>query len=280
MALIDEQIEQRELGQFPLSIGTSLALEGAFGIYPERETNVEHIQSYDTFWVNIDTIYRNLYNSLNRDLHDRVHDRNLLEPVLGELRTLLGVIETRVEHMSVHLYYNSAESLKSYFPNASFRHPTTQRQRIYASIRDSVMRWILRNSAELHIERFDIRIKGHGKALMLTHQPVELLSDHYFDHLDLLESHTGEIKPKTRWGSKLYSRDETLPFNPFTLQLFGDREDFSPKPIKYRRPVMEIARRERWNPTTRVRRMRSAVRAIRDEDIRTTLMSLFDYRSI
>lgn len=66
-------IDARTVSAFPLSVGTSLALESVFNgvqepIDPNRviPQKVE-INNYDAFWINVGTLFRNLYNALNKD---------------------------------------------------------------------------------------------------------------------------------------------------------------------------------------------------------------------
>ena len=63
ICMITDLMSSRTIGQFPLSIATSLAMEAAFGIYPDRPETKEPILKYDTLWVNVRTIFRNIMPS-------------------------------------------------------------------------------------------------------------------------------------------------------------------------------------------------------------------------
>ena len=277
---LQQQVEQREQGQFPFSIPTSLAFEGAFGIYPEKETHVEHIRDYDTIWINVSTLFRNFFNALPREIQDSVTPDVVVESFNSEIDAIEGFLDTRIDRFSIYYYYPTHESIRSYFPNASYRHATTPRQKQYQSIEEQTIRYLLRNVDRSRIQNFDVRIRGSGNALILTHNTVDLLSRRYFGEMTLLESHTGRIRPWHEWGGKLHIRDETLPFNQYTLQLFGDNHNFSPKPMKYRRAFLDMAKKERWSPKTKERRFRYAINSLKDEDTQTELKRLFEYRSI
>ena len=72
ICMITDLMSSRTIGQFPLSIATSLAMEAAFGIYPDRPETKEPILKYDTLWVNVRTIFRNIMGSLEKEFADRV----------------------------------------------------------------------------------------------------------------------------------------------------------------------------------------------------------------
>jgi hypothetical protein len=62
-----EILAGREMGQLPVSIGTSLALESVTGILPEHETDDPDIHKFDSLWVNVRTLFRNIVASIPSD---------------------------------------------------------------------------------------------------------------------------------------------------------------------------------------------------------------------
>lgn len=286
----EKQIEDREVYQFPISAPTSLALEGSLGIHPDLELDHEPIQHYSEIWFNLSTLFRNFYNSLPNEIRDRVVETDLLEPFVSEIHTIDGILEQRVSKIKKFYYINSARSLKDFYPNASFRVASTKLQRAYKAIHDGVLERMPMHLTDHDIKRFDVRINPRettSQSLMVTHYLEELLSAHYFNELHMLESHTGRIRPSYEWGARLYrpstdkyELDSTFPFTPFTVQVMGTGQTFSPQPIKYRRFVLEMARHEHWSAVTRERRIRSAIRACPKDEIREHLLKFFDYKKI
>lgn len=279
----EQALADRELGQFPVSIGTSLALEGAFGIYPEQEQQHLPVANVSAFWINVTTVFRNLFHTLSAKNQDQVSVDQLAGALASEIPAIESAIRLYMgEQATIHWYRNTRRSIEKYFPNATVREATTHRQKIFKSMRIQALDRVTQYLDGTTIHDYDTRLQGGNsqRAVILTHVPLDLLSHVHFRDLQLLESHTGRLRPMGEWGGKFHTKDDTLPFTPFMLQLLGDHVDFSPKPIRIRRYVLDIAKRQRWSPTTKERRIRSGVRAIQDDAVRDQLMSLFDYRTL
>lgn len=279
MSSAEQALAEREVGQFPISIATSLALEGALGIHPDQEkpNGPPPIYSYNRLWVNVSTMIRNIYSSLPKEAQLATGENELAMAVYSDMQGISGVLQDQVgDQMKPIFYQNTLASLEKKFPKAHIRHPTTEKQKQYVTIRDAVIKTLPSLLSTEDYRTFDVEINGEGKALMLTHIPVDLLSYYRFDDLVLLESHTGHIKRKSDWGSKLYPRDATLPFNKFMLQLFGDDGLFAPHANKYRREILDIAKRERWSPSTSRRKIGFSIGAIKDYETRLYLQDIFE----
>ena len=99
-----------------------------------------------------------------------------------------------------------------------------------------------------------IKPNGRSNALIITHIPYDLLSYVNFNRLDLLESHTGKLKPKHLWNTKYYPvGDRSMDILPFTrklLMVFGDKVLIHPSEYKLRSLVLDIAENRKWNPAT------------------------------
>jgi hypothetical protein len=72
--------------------------------------------------------------------------------------------------------------------------------------------------------------------------------------LDLLESHTGKLKPRYEWGSKFYplgDRDMShLPFIEKLLLIFGDKVLIQPALTKIRQQVYDVSIKRGWTSMT------------------------------
>ena len=54
-------------GTHPLSIATSLAFEGLSGNHPDNPTEEDLTGQYRQLWINVKTLYRNIYNASEID---------------------------------------------------------------------------------------------------------------------------------------------------------------------------------------------------------------------
>jgi hypothetical protein len=278
----EDALAERELGQFPVSIGTSLALEGAGGIYPdETPVTPPPLVNYNQLWVNVATLFRNLFNSLSAADQERVTVEDLTIALASEFSPIdAAVAELVGRKVQVVFYRNALSRMARWFPKANHKIPTTPKQRIYAGLMEQTLEALPTYLEEVDYRGFDGPLDGSGRTLILTHSAVDLLSSARFDSLTLLESHTGKLKERSQWGTKLGVKDATMPFNAFTLQVFGDgATHFSPMSIKHRRAIQEIAKRDRWTAVTTMAKIRVGVHAIKDPDVRETLTTLLDSTS-
>jgi len=78
----------RELGQIPVSIGTSLALEGAFGILEDNHNPKPIIHNVDVLYVNIRTLIRNMVGAIDAEQLSAVFPEDLAFSLVNELTTI------------------------------------------------------------------------------------------------------------------------------------------------------------------------------------------------
>lgn len=282
MVNIDEVLAGREFGKFPISIGTSLALEGALGMYPDTPVvTPPPLLKYSHLWVNVATLFRNLFNTLPNEVKDAVTANELIEPLVAELSAIQGVVQEYVGQQVESVFYASdLGDLSRYFPKAVIKVPTTPKQHIYAGLLHHALTAVGEYLHDVDYRIFTGPIKGEGRVLLLSHHPIDLLSQYNYDELVLLESHTGAMKPRARWGGKLGAKDDSLPFNHFTLQVFGDGGvHFLAQPIRHRREVIELAKQDRWSPITTPDRIRMGLATIKDTAVRRDLLDLLENRS-
>ncbi len=276
-------IDAREKGQVPISIATSLAIEGALGIYPDRPESPPPIQNAQAIWFNIRTLYRNLVNSLSAEVRDSANARDLL-PHLREEMTIIenALIATNNGMTRTTFYLCDHSDFYTRFPRAKFKSPVTDRQIVAMGVETDTLSQFLKDRPPHDFRLFKTEITA-GSArekdfttFVVSHQPVDLLSRYAFKSFILLESHTGKLKSAGQWGTKLNSGKDfpELPFNKFTLQVFGDGVHFSPLPGPVRHAVLARAKDDHWTPITTRDKMLASVQKIEDKDIRTLLMTL------
>lgn len=251
--------DQRALGQFPLSIATSLAIESSVGVHPDLPTpSSMPIRQYDTLLINIRTLYRNIVGAIPKETITQITPTELAVICSEEMEAIPDVLrEYAGRPVNVRYYFSNLRSLEKKYPHAVLRTDNTTKQKLYTEALGDMMRLLLKHKADT-FKVFDDHLKGNGngKTLIITHLAYDLLSANDFDSLTLLESHTGKIKPPALWYTKYYQgRDlAMIPFTEELLQVFGDTETFSPMDIGLRKALVELATRRKWSSaTTRAR---------------------------
>ena len=241
VCMITDLMSSRTIGQFPLSIATSLAMEAAFGIYPDRPETKEPILKYDTLWVNVRTIFRNIMGSLEKEFADRVTPPMLANTLNEEMMFINDVIKERANNATtVVFYYSNYIDIEKHFKHGVVRMDNTPKQKEYTALHD-------------------------------------LLSDHIFKKLTLLESHTGHFKEKSQWNSK-FSGDTKLlnqiPFNSCFIRIFGDDTTFRPFTIKTRNDIIEIAKKYNWSSVSTKDKIRYGIQQLMNPYEKEIILSM------
>lgn len=275
-------LSQREMGKFPLSIATSLALEGAAGIIEEAPVDPAPIVTYSPkeIWFNLRTLFRNLYGSMERSVRDSITAGPAFDALMGELEVIVNVVDTISKHKARPvLYYATHHWLYREFPYAKLKRPKTALQEQYDFIENKVCNAIIKKMGKKTVRVFNVNLTGdYPPSFMVTHMPVDLLSSRYFQRLWLLESHTGAVKPKTQWSTKLTGGKgyERIPFNRFTLQLFGDDStNFYSQSIRDKRKIIEIAEKNRWHSNTTKDKILNDIKKEKDPDLYRLVWNLY-----
>jgi hypothetical protein len=267
--MFDDGIAERVVGQYPLSVATSLALEGANGVYPEREETPPPILKYDELWVNLRTLFRNFIGSLDKTTASLIGGYESAEVIAEEMEMIPTVLQESNPNCKVHFYVSNYERMEQKYPRAVIRRDTTPKQRVFTATQDDCIRKLLEHhKGQPNLSVFDRKLKHpssvHSKVLMITHYAYDLLSAKEFKELALLESHTGAIKPKALWYTKYNQGKELvmIPFREDLLQVFGDAETFSPMDIRLRKEILEVANKYNWSQITTLDRIRLTIESM------------------
>lgn len=261
---LDKVISTREIGELGISIATSVALESLFKKTDINETEI---------WINVRTLFRNLHGAIEGDYRKFLSAEALVPTLIGEMGVITRNIEASpVGHLEVHFYSCSYNDLTRKLPNAILREAHTPLQLIYTDLEQQTLDQVKnkRNSLEQPMHLFQTTIKGRAtraRAVLLTHSPIDLLFND-FSNVRLLESHTGALKSKTEWNTKLTNAKllPPLPFNAFTVQVFGDNNTYiSGMPIKIKEAVVKMAETDRWNPISTNDRISASIAKMPDK---------------
>ena len=240
-------IANRTKSGFPVSIGTGLALETIFDpveeVYDPNREVPEKIDrtKYDIYLFNISTLVRNIINSINTNDVVRVRKDDYLETTLEEIEWLKSYFE--LNQLNIHFYTHSYAYVKKTYPEERLRIVSTPKQ----ALRDSIVSYVLSKVGKQlpFIYHFDknIDLKARkSNVLIFTHIPFDLLSYLYFLNMDLLESHTGVVKDRSKFNTKYYPLpNEDMSFLPFfeylLADVFGDHVMFRPNKLEIRKKV-------------------------------------------
>lgn len=254
---IKVSLSNRTKNRYPISIGTSLALESYFPTdnpdLVERTTIAPIISfKYDALCININTLVRNILNAAKLGF---LKDRNILNTniellaniLTGEINIINGIAENN-NYKNIIFYYIDYYKLKGIIPireTGSVQAELQLMNRLIKRLKQSLFLYL---PASLRNESL------YKSLLILTHQPHDLLAYKYYDKFSLLESHTGVVKDKTIFNTKYVSMSKgdltRLPFNHTLLGIFGDNHLIQPANVLYRKQVLEIATMKKWTPLT------------------------------
>jgi hypothetical protein len=282
-------IEEREKGPIDISIGTALGIQAAMGLTEEGYPILNNgkpieapIKKYGVLLFNARTLFRNLYTVLEKEIRLKVSARSIVDVMLTEMRIIDSIVQRFSDGKTEVVYYAcNYNGLTRLFPKALFKEVNTDLQKIYANMENTCIdlfsEALKEEGREFHIH--DTQMPGLKKnTLIVTHYPIDLLWHDKYPTLDLLETHTGVIKRQAQWNTKLKngSNLDRIPFDKMTIQFFGDTGGLlSPYPIKYRKALIEIAEKNKWNTLTTKGRILLTVKLARIHDLEVLVRTMY-----
>lgn len=280
-------LSNRTMSAFPCSIATSLALETLFdGIQapydPERIIpDRVNVGAYNVFAINLMTLFRNIIGALPSGGEGAVMAGDLSDTLQFEVDFIRKLVKDATMGKTKMLFYASNyKNLARIHPHGKLRIAHTDKQKQYNRLMEATLEDYFKHQPKGGDSRlFDLHLKPKeeekSKCLILTHYTYDLLSHIEFDELDLIESHTGVLKKRAMWHTKLLNgKDLMMPLNACTLQVFGDSHTFSPQPMKLREQVLELSQRFRWHGATTKDRLVFSFNAMNDHFAATILKTM------
>ena len=270
----------REQGQIPVSIGTSLALEGAFGILEDHPNPAPAIHKVEVLYINLRTLLRNIAGSVDADTNAVLTAEDLSATLGNELQIIEAAVkQVTAGKVEVVPYICEYKSLKRLFPHAMMKETKSEKQTFAALRETNALLDFEEKMGWIYSKKFDIEFeKDNRTALILTNYALDLLQRYKFTSLSLLESHTGAVKPPAMWYTKLNNGKEltSIPFDRMTIQMFGDGSNlFSPFPIKIRRHILGIAEKNKWTPMTTKALILDSIKKERDPTLEALILNLY-----
>lgn len=259
---------ERAVGYFPISISSSLALEGAVGIHPDNPVGPKVLKDFTGHWVNVKTLFRNYYEAIGKDNIPNVKMVDLIDSFRQELETYLDISEEQGGHkFKTTIYCPDYIGIDTRFPHAILRTDSTPNQILFSKSLSTVIRQIIKNENDL-IKVYPSLITDpqSSNTLMLTHFPYDLTTK-VFERLSLLESHTGAIKDKSRWYTKFYNGKDfpMIPFHQGFLSIFGDNQLFRPIGSTYRTTLVELGKKYNWSFATSKDKVNFGLNSLKDK---------------
>ncbi|MEQ5216105.1 hypothetical protein ABN214_15420 [Proteus terrae] len=260
----------RVIGMLPISVGTSLAIEG---LIDKGGLPIHNLA------LNIGTLFRNAYQAYETDDRPKLTSDILYKDVLQDLTGIFQNLKniSKVKEPKMVPYHCTYAGLARSFPKAKLWSPTTEKQKAYAELERLTTNKIL-TEMRGYIERVDFTIpKSTTNTYVITHHVVDLLTPSGTGDVTLLESHTGALKDKELWYTKLTNGNELkrIPFNKMTLSVFGDKSvNFKANGFKLRSAVMSTAEEYKWTPMTTHERIRLTLGYLKDKELASELLSM------
>lgn len=236
------------MGELPLALGTSLALE--------QIKNYEQVVARtNTIRINLETLIRNSHDAIKKEL---LTTESLIEHVLSDIRNLKEIIPSVNSNWNIQFYVNTATYYRRMVSKAVMRLPKTQKQKDETLIiAGSISKIVERAKMEdVTVESVDGKTGTGDVCIMLTHLPTDLLCRYEYKELLLLESNTGALKNDVQWGSKLVSSNRRdyarhIPFIDLSFIALGDgNKKLSPFDRTVSKSYYELARLKNWGIRT------------------------------
>lgn len=272
----------RAIGEtLPVSIGTALIVDGPKAD-PSRWNQV--------VLINLLTLSRNIIQSVPAASQFDLRSDDVTEVVLTEMDILRQSLNTYSPGVQVEFYLPDYKLIYIDFPMAKPRLFNTKNkqfvQQMMLDVRAKLEELIEEENKkrdERKQEPLPIRImrgwkldKDKRKTTILTSFPTDLLSQYQFPALTLLESHTGAVKSRREWNTKLnwHKKEDivNMPFMKFTLQVFGDDVFFIQQNLKVKQWVVDMSKRDRWTPITTESTIRGSIGKIKHVADREALL--------
>ncbi len=247
----------REMGFYAISVPTSQALESLANTGIFAKDSVPVIESCETLMVNLRTLVRNAVNAFGSKAM-RMSVDVLVDAVRADVEGINDYLDYISSKVRLEIYYCDYDDIPRRFPNAILKTPHTERQVIMANLANATLAKLRKEPIHgIDVLNTDWKLSGVNDTLLLTHYYLDLLSAKDFPNLRLIESHTGTVKTKAGFHTKLKLPKgvPNLPLNGLTIQVFGDGTLFAPQPKEVKKEFSNVAVKREWHALTTETRM-------------------------
>ncbi len=223
MKYLDEYVTS----SFGVNIGTGLMLESILKPIDDRidddrlvPNNIK-LSDYNTYFINLNSLLVNIAGSYSSSSIEELlkNDKTMisvfLERAISEMVMIQELLDIDV------VYYNMLYG--PYDRKKLLKESTNKDSKTYKLKKaiDNIVTLVLA-SKEVKVEEVDIYLPKKKKSLISTSNTIDLLNSNKMD-LDLLEFHTGVLKQRNKFYTKVNTKVE-LPFEEVLLFAFGDKK--------------------------------------------------------
>ena len=282
-----EALANRVTSAANVSVGTSIAMETICPSWPVFDLTRQappkvKITDYKYAYFNLWTLGRNLLNAVASADRHHVNPAEAAIYLVEEAEEIVRAIKHASAGSVIPvIYFPSYKRLGRDFPKGKLREAVTDKAKAAQLQFERTCEAAAKQldvSMKNNFKRFDVRlgVDGVGNTLLFTHFAVDLLSEKVFGKCALLESHTGVVKQKNQWHTKLFNGKAfpNIPLNELTIQVFGDDHQFRPWEMKIKQALIDMAVAKRWSWATTNIRMKMDVGSHPDQMFATALISL------
>lgn len=279
-------------GAYILSIGTSLVFETllpttAPAYDPERIVPPQpDLTKYNEMWINVSTLIRNLLGSLPKEIEKSVSTDEIANAVLEEIDFIISLWKNEGQGIIKPVFYaceyNRIVSMTAK-PLVALRMDNTELQKMNRVIHNQALAKIFSqlDPKDPTYKKFNNNIKPtkHStNVLLLSHYAYDLTNAHSFNRMDLIESHTGVIKDKFHFYTKMYNGNELdmIPFLKGFLMIFGDKEHFKSLDMRLRKDIVELARKYHWSQVTSLEKVKYCLDDLKNHYYREIIKTIFN----
>lgn len=262
--------DDRVTSSFGLSIATGIMLESAFEPTHDRydkdrkAPDKVKMDTYSKHYYNIYTLIRNINGSLPKSIV--LSDKELIDTLVEEIYILETLYSNNTKCKPVLYYFDYSKVVKKLNKNKP-----NMLNKVYLTT-SGLYKVLKKLPKDLPLEVVTgthlLPMDRENKILITTHIATDLLNIKRIPNLELLESHTGRLKNKYEFNSKLHSigkRDlSILPFTEELVYLYGDKGIVVPTKMTLRRILYTIAVDNKWNPRIPEYRVKKGLRIDKD----------------
>ena len=241
-----------------LSVATGLAMESLFPSVtrfdPAREipSNVD-INKYAEFYINLETLFRNITTAANKDSVLRATPNQLLDILTSEIEILIGLFSNEGNGACRPIFYRCSHPI-GIGNLIAYRCVKSSYKLLYNDMLEKTIELYKKSYGQIVEFKSRLSPKERNDSLLLSHRTEDLLSYPNFSSLDLLESHTGVLKQRRLYYTKFDKCGDddlsNIPFNGVTLGAFGDRSVILPVSYRLRKQIVDCSKKRRWTALT------------------------------
>jgi len=209
---------------------------------------------YDYWFINLYTLVRNYIDTIDMNTDEKIkllksnNYTKLIEDMADDINLTIDKVPVKLE---VYVYRPSYKKIK--LPNLRTKDSFKGFKYVYLDKQEKLVDLLL-DKLTFKVVKRDHTLPYLRNTLITTHITLDLLNYKNKSNIDLIESHTAEIKDRKKWYTKLYklpNKDMSIiPFTEKTLYIFGDRHLIAPLNIKLRKKIYDLGLKYHWNQST------------------------------